>query len=119
MKPRPDIRNFYVDETFVPVWEEFKQICEREGESASQKIREFIERYVIVHTEGNPQLLMTKWFEEGLKLECFFCHSRGDVLLRVKYVSGLVVNTCKSCVEKEKAKGSYSTVKKVLGVVPK
>jgi len=52
MKKRRDIRNFYMDEDFIPVWSEFKKICQREDESISHKIRGFIARYVAVHREG-------------------------------------------------------------------
>jgi hypothetical protein len=117
LQKRKDIRNFYVDETFMPVWNEFKLICFREGESASGKIREFIERYVMVHSEGNPQMLIEKFMKDIPQQECFFCRGHFPDLRKVEYVSGLVAPTCQSCLEQNKAKGSFSTVKKVLGKI--
>jgi hypothetical protein len=117
MSIRKDIRNFYIDETFIPIWNEFKEICNREGESASEKLREFISRYVMVHGEGNPQMLIDRFCGEIKKGECFFCKQVKDQLWKVQYVSGLVVPTCKPCLEANKAKRSFSTVKKVMGIV--
>jgi hypothetical protein len=117
LQKRKDIRNFYLDETFIPIWNEFKEICSREGDSASNKIREFISRYVMVHSEGNPQMLMDKFCGEIRKGECFFCHNQKDQLFKVAYVSGLVAPTCQSCLNENKAKKSCSTVKKVMGLM--
>ena len=97
MQHRRDIKNFYIDEPFMPVWQEFREICLREGESASQKIREFIERYVMVHSEGNPQLLLSKFMDSLPKHECFYCHGHFERLKKVKYKSGLVAPTCEIC----------------------
>ena len=117
MHKRMDIRNFYVDETFKPIYDEFKRICEREGESVSSKIREFIERYVIVHDVGNPQLQIMKFMEEAKLRECFFCRGHFDKLWKVEYVSGLVAPTCEDCLNRNKAKGAFSTVRKVRGLM--
>jgi hypothetical protein len=117
MQTRKDIRNFYIDETFLPIWEEFKQICAREGDSASEKIREFIERYVIVHSSGNPQLRIDKFTDIVAKKSCFFCQGHFNHLYKVEYVSGLIAPTCKDCLDKNKAKGTFSTVKKILGLI--
>ena len=114
---RKDIRNFYIDEEFLPIWEEFKEICGREGESASAKIREFIERYVIVHDEGNPQLMLVKFMEEAKLRECFFCRGHFDKLWKVEYASGLVAPTCEDCLNRNKAKGTFCTVRKVRGLM--
>jgi len=112
------VRHFYIDETFIPVWEEFKQICEREGSSASEKVREFVERYVIVHAHGNPQIRIDKFIELTRSLKtCFFCQGTFPVLKKVEYVSGLIAPTCESCLQRNVGKGSLSTVKKVLGAI--
>jgi hypothetical protein len=117
LQKRRNIRNFYVDETFEPVWDEFRLICLREGESASQKIREFIERYVMVHSEGNPQLLIEKFMKDLPQKECYHCKGHSTPLFKVKYISGLIAPTCQSCLNREREKGPYSTVKRVLGVI--
>jgi hypothetical protein len=117
MQTRKDIRNFYIDEAFLPIWEEFKQICTREGDSASEKIREFIERYVIVHSGGNPQLRIDKFTGKIDSKTCFFCQGHFPQLYKVKYASGLVAPTCQTCLDQNKAKGTFSTVKRVLGLI--
>ena len=38
-----------------PNYEEFKKICQRESIGVGDKINEFIEDYVKVHSNGNPQ----------------------------------------------------------------
>ena len=42
-------------------WKMFRQICDREGESASEKVAQFIHQYNLQHSHGNPQLLMTRF----------------------------------------------------------
>ena len=97
MRKHFEVRNFSSDEFFTPVWDEFRAICLREGESASEKIREFIMRYVMVHSEGNPQLLLSKFMDDLPRSECFYCHGHFEHLKRVKYKSGLVAPTCDVC----------------------
>jgi hypothetical protein len=115
LQKRWDIRNFYVTEEFIPVWEQFKEICVREGESASQKIREFVERYVCVHAGGNPQQLIERYFGMIPNGECFFCRGQLPNLKKVEYISGLIAPTCPDCLEKNQAKGKFSTLKRVIG----
>jgi hypothetical protein len=117
MKKHYPIRHFYIDATFIPIYDTFKEICEREGESVSEKLREFIERYVIVHDEGNPQLTIMKFMEDVKLRECFFCRGHFDKLFKVEYASGLVAPTCEDCLNRNKAKGSFSTVKRALGLM--
>jgi hypothetical protein len=69
----------------------------------------------MVHSEGNPQMLIEKFMSELPKQECFFCHGHFPDLWKVQYASGLVAPTCSECLAREKGKGSFSTVKKVLG----
>jgi len=48
--------SFYLPDSFTPILSEFHELCKREGESASQKIREWITNYVRIHgTILNPQ----------------------------------------------------------------
>ena len=97
MQKHWEIKNFRIDESFMPIWTEFRQICMREGDTASDKIREFIMRYVMVHSEGNPQLLLEKFMLNLPKHECFYCHGHFDRLKKVKYKSGLIAPTCDTC----------------------
>jgi hypothetical protein len=110
-------KQFYVDNTFLPILETFDEICVREGSSRSEKIREFIERYVIVHDEGNPQLSIIKFIEEAKLRQCFFCRGHFEKLYKVEYASGLVAPTCEICLNVNREKGVFSTVKKVLGLI--
>ena len=110
-------RVFYVDETFEPVLKEFDEICAREGESRSEKLREFIERYVIIHTSGNPQLRIDMFSDVVTKKACFFCQGHFERLFKVEFVSGLIAPTCEACLDRNRAKGTFSTVKKVMGIM--
>jgi len=47
------------------LWRKFLLICRREGSSESEKLTEFIGRYVEVHAPGNPQTLMTSYAPNG------------------------------------------------------
>jgi hypothetical protein len=44
-------------------WRRFKELCEREGSSMSEKLEEWILQYVREHWPGNPQLPLSKWLE--------------------------------------------------------
>ena len=59
--------HFYCPDSFQPTWEAFKKICQREGESMSDKIRDFIENYVRIHEPGNPQWTMERFSEKSQK----------------------------------------------------
>ena len=47
------------------LWRKFLSICRREGSSGSERLTEFISRYVEVHAPGNPQTLMTSYAANG------------------------------------------------------
>jgi hypothetical protein len=117
MQKHWEVRNFYIDETFKPIYQEFKEICFREGESVSEKLREYIMRYVSIHAHGNPQLILEKFMGEIKLGECFFCKGQFELLKKVEYASGLIAPTCEDCLNRNKAKGTFSTVKKVLGLM--
>ena len=57
----------YLKDTDENTWDEFKEIADREGSSASEKIAEFIRKYVDVHRHGNPQTLILT-FADGKRL---------------------------------------------------
>ena len=90
----------------------FNQICKREGVKPSHKIEEFIQRYNAVHSEGNPQLALTK-FTESLeaKKTCFFCQGHYPALKKVEFVSGLIAPTCSVCLEQKRAARLVKRVK--------
>lgn len=113
MNKRRDIRNFYSNEEFIPVWEAFGVICDREGVSRSERIRGFIKSYVDRHGNGNPQLMLQTFGSEHKK-RCGLCGELTDKLWRVRYASKLVIPSCKECIEEKREKG---TVRKVLGMV--
>ena len=47
------------------LWRKFLMICHREGSSGSEKLTEFIRRYVEVHAPGNPQTIMNSYAPNG------------------------------------------------------
>jgi len=47
------------------LWRKFLSICKREGSSGSEKLTEFIRRYVEVHAPGNPQTVMNSYALDG------------------------------------------------------
>lgn len=51
-------RNIYIRKNFEATYKSFLKVCEREGESASTKIRNWIQEYMAAHGEGNPQTLL-------------------------------------------------------------
>ena len=114
MQKHWEIKNFRIDESFMPIWTEFRQICVREGDTASDKIREFIMRYVMVHSEGNPQLRLEKFMLNLPKHEYFYCHGHFDRLKKVKYKSGLIAPTCDTCLS---LPAQRNCILKVLGDV--
>jgi len=46
------------------VWKKFRELCEKEGTSASQKIEEWVLQYVREHYPGNPQLTIPRFIPE-------------------------------------------------------
>lgn len=96
------------------LWREFKKICFREDQSMSEKIQRFIARYVAVHIQGNPQLLLAR-FVGDIKKTCFFCQGKFPSLTKVKFISGLIAPVCRECLDE--AKNKKRTVKKILGKV--
>lgn len=67
-RKRRDIRNFYLTEEDIPLYEEFKKICKAEGYSMSRVIIEEIRKWVEAHRKGNPQMLMPS-FMEGVPIK--------------------------------------------------
>lgn len=95
------------------VLKEFKNVCQREGVSMSDKVESFIARYVAVHMKGNPQLRLESFFGDVNK-KCFFCEGMFPSLYKVEYISGMIAATCSECLKTQKEK---TTVKKVLKVI--
>jgi hypothetical protein len=97
----------------------FKEIAARNGLSISEIL---FEKAVIpfLHEHnwppGNSQTVMTKYTTPSPK-KCGVCGQENVHLLKVEYISGLVMPTCDSCLAKNRAKRRFSTVKRVLGVI--
>ena len=47
------------------LWKKFLSICRREGSSGSERLTEFVRRYVEVHGPGNPQTVMNSYAPDG------------------------------------------------------
>jgi hypothetical protein len=92
-----------------------KTIFKREESSLSKWFVEALTRYIEVHKEGNPQLRIVQFTGLPSEKECFFCKGHFPLLKKVEYVSGLVAYSCEPCLQANRAKGSSSTVKRVLG----
>jgi len=59
--------SFYLPDSFAPILSEFHELCKREGESASQRIRDWVTSYVRIHgTILNPQRPMNGFLEKSV-----------------------------------------------------
>ena len=47
------------------LWRKFLSICRWEGSSGSERLTEFIRRYVAVQGPGNPQTVMNSYAPDG------------------------------------------------------
>jgi len=52
-------------------WDEFKEICKREGESMAEKLGDFIRQYNDRHRIGNPQMRLDIGFGVETKRFCY------------------------------------------------
>jgi len=105
--------NFYGPETFRLSWKKFMKICDREDESAAHKLRKFVEQYNDRHDKGNPQITFDTLLNMPQK-ECERCEELFDNVWRVKYLSDVIMKSCRSCIDEDKSKG---LVKRVLSLV--
>ena len=94
----------------IEEWKTFIKICQREGESASQKIREWIEIYNRRHAPGNPIIPLDR-FGARIVQNCELCGKASPNLWNVLYVSGKTLRSCKPCIDIRRPKG---LVRKVL-----
>jgi hypothetical protein len=95
----------------------FKELCARNNLKVSDIIFEkAVLPFLREHNwpPGNSQTTM-KSFVNMPSRECFFCKKPSKVLFRVEYISGLIVPTCRDCLDEKKKKGRSSTVKRVIG----
>ena len=53
--------SIYAPPRFKATWRKFLEICERDGQSASELIRIWVEGYVARKDPGNPQRPLTAW----------------------------------------------------------
>jgi len=97
----------YVDPN---IHKQFKEICEREDVSASQKIEQFEFDYVNAHCHGNPQTLLQTHFNPP-NLICFRCKGKFRQLISVEYVSGYLAKLCSECLEKDRKRGIVKKAK--------
>ena len=88
--------------TDASLWKEFGEICFREDKSRSEKLTEFITRYVQIHKRGNPQTLLFtldmpkhKCCWSGCEKQC-----SPNEMVRVKFISGLIGYLCQECFER-------------------
>ena len=51
----------YAPDYFRPTWKKFLEICKRDGQSASELIRIWVESYVVRKDPGNPQRPITAY----------------------------------------------------------
>lgn len=103
---------FYLDSELC---KEFKEVCDREGPNVtmSGKVEGFIARHVAVHGQGNPQLRLETFFGD-VKKKCWRCEGIFPNLVKVQYISGLVAQSCPTCLKRDQ---DTRTVKKVYGVI--
>jgi hypothetical protein len=111
-KKRP-VLHLYVSQPRQIINDKLIDVLSREGRSISDWFFEQAERYVLVHSEGNPQLVLTKFTQDiEAKKTCFFCRGHFPTLKKVEFISGLIAPTCESCLAQKVA---ARTVKRVLG----
>lgn len=53
----------YAPAGFKATWQKFLEICDRDGDSASQLVRKWVEGYVARKEPGNPQRPLTAFVE--------------------------------------------------------
>ena len=56
----PEVK-IYAPAHFKATWKKFREICERDGQSASELVRIWVEGYVARKDPGNPQRPLTAW----------------------------------------------------------
>ena len=61
MSSRPRQFKIYGPPHFTPTWTKFLEICDRDGQSASELIRVWVEGYVHRKDPGNPQRPITAY----------------------------------------------------------
>ena len=94
------------------LWNDFNDICLREGESMSQKVEGFISRYVMAHKHGNPQTLLERYGGEA-KQKCYGCKKWFSGLPKVLFLSGEKGFVCSSCKQDYQNRGLIRKVLKV------
>lgn len=107
------ICSFSIHEDKVSVLDRLQKLADQERESLSHMIVVAIEEFLKKHEPGNPQKPLGVF---GVKpiLTCWKCGGKFVNVIHVEFISGLSVYLCSTCLEKEKGKGGYCTIKKVL-----
>ena len=92
---------------------DFLEIADREGSSGSEKVVEYMTRYVDAHKHGNPQMLIEK-FMAPTWLICSDCGKKFKTLKRVLYISGKEGFLCEVDFKK---RTKQTVIKKVFEVI--
>jgi len=107
------ICSFSIHEDKVTILDRLQKLADQEKESLSHMIVVSIEEYLKKHEPGNPQKPLVVFGAKPI-LTCWKCGGRFAHVIHVEFISGLSAYLCPTCLEKEKAKGPYCTIKKVL-----
>jgi hypothetical protein len=73
----------YAPDHFKATWRKFLEICERDGQSASELVRIWVEGYVQRKDPGNPQRPLTAWTPGHEDQEALALQEVYDKLLRI------------------------------------
>lgn len=95
-RARIDIFNVYACESFiVDTWRgSFKRICDREGISRSDKVRDLIEEYVRLHGPGNPITTLDVLMKLGKPYRAGVCLDCGGKATHEGIINGISVYLC-------------------------
>lgn len=90
----------------------FKEIIARNGLNISDILFEKVVSFLKQHNwpPGNSQTLLQTFIDE-VKGKCFRCEGMFPVLVKVKFISGLVAPLCRECLEHDQDRG---VIKKIL-----
>ena len=101
MTKRSNVGQIYIPEGFRQLWAKFMEICEREGSSGSEKIREYVRDYVHRHEPGNPQTRLDVILERGAPLNqaprCGYCDQPATYICYLRdgqFAAGRAVYAC-------------------------
>lgn len=101
MSKRRNVGQIYLPEGFLQIWTKFMEICDREGSSGSEKVRDFVRAYVRRHEPGNPQTRLDTIIERGAPPNqpprCGFCDRPAAYICHIRksqFASAQAVYAC-------------------------